>query len=545
MQAPYFPIIYVRGYAMTEGERDETAADPFCGFNLGSTVYRAAIDKKAQPKRFIFESPVLRLASDFGYSDVYEQGADIMDADWLPRSGNQGIAPRSIVVYRYYDSGSTLFSEDAKASPIEDYARGLDKLILRVRDLVCAQEGSALAPADFRCYLVAHSMGGLVVRAFLQNAALGSAEARKAVDKVFTYATPHNGIETAGINVPAWLGAADMNNFNRKRMAGYLALEAAYAKYDRVDYLPAKALPIERMFCMVGSNRADYDVAMGLSRTFAGNGSDGLVKIANASVWGLDDAGNVTHPAATAYAYRSHSGTYGIVNSEEAYQNLTRFLFGDVRVEIWLEIDGVRLPAALEADAGDVDALYQFELLARPRGKRWQLSRRVAEEDSPACRTHKQLASADAGARMVYMSTVFLANRARISSNPDDRTLSYSMDLRVRVPDYEKDRAFWPNQHYEGSYLFRDSLIVTLEPPLAEGGAWTVKFGWESKEVGVATHKHDYQTLKGGALRLEVAFGSAEAKPGISGKIVLIASAWNALMTAPRSPGTASDPPRG
>ena len=47
MQAPYYPIIYVRGYAMTEGERDETASDPFCGFNVGSTVYRAAVDRNA------------------------------------------------------------------------------------------------------------------------------------------------------------------------------------------------------------------------------------------------------------------------------------------------------------------------------------------------------------------------------------------------------------------------------------------------------------------------------------------------------------------
>ena len=526
MQAPYFPIIYVRGYAMTESERDETAADPFCGFNLGSTVYRAAIDKTAPPKRFIFESPVLRLGSDFGYGDVYEQGNDIMDADWQPRGDHAGIDARSIIVYRYYDSGSTLFG-DGEASPIEDYARGLDKLVLRVRDLVCAQEAGALAPEDFRCYLVAHSMGGLVVRAFLQNSGLGSAEARRAVDKVFTYATPHNGIETAGLNVPSWLSLNDMNNFNRKRMAGYLALQSAFAKYDRVDYLPESALPIQRIFCMVGTNRADYGVAMGLSRAFAGNGSDGLVKIANASVWGLDDAGNVTHPAATAYAYRSHSGTYGIVNSEEAYQNLTRFLFGDVRVEIWLEVEGVRLPPALEAAAADVDALYEFELLARPRGKRWLLSRRVSEEDSPACRTHKQLTSGDAGARLVYLSTVFLANRARISKNPDDRTLSYSMDLRVRVPDYEKNNAFWPNQHYEGSYLFRDSLIVTLEPPQADGGAWTVKYGWDSSEVGVATHTQDYKTLQGGEMRLEIDFGSATARPGVSGKVILVASAWN------------------
>jgi hypothetical protein len=32
-----WPIIYVRGYAMTEGEIEATTADPFCGFNLGST----------------------------------------------------------------------------------------------------------------------------------------------------------------------------------------------------------------------------------------------------------------------------------------------------------------------------------------------------------------------------------------------------------------------------------------------------------------------------------------------------------------------------
>ena len=523
MQAPFYPILYVRGYAMTEAERDETAADPFCGFNLGSTVYRASIDKDAPPKRFFFESPVLRLSSDYGYGDVYEQGADIMDAEWKPRSGMQGIDAKSVIVYRYYDAGSTLFG-DGKASTIEDYALGLSRLILKVRELVCAQQAGALAPADFRCYLVAHSMGGLVVRAFLQNPALGSAEARRAVDKVFTYATPHNGIDVAGLNVPGWFGANDMNNFNRKRMADYLNLGAAYEKYDRVDYVPESAFPLERMFCMVGTNRGDYEAAKGLSRTFVGNGSDGLVKIANASVWGLDDANNVTGAAATAFSYRSHSGVYGIVNSEEAYQNLTRFLFGDVRVDLWLQVDEVRLPVEIEND--DVDALYQFELQARARGKRWLLSRRISEEDSPACRSHKQLRTQGAaGARNVYLSTVFLANSAKVSTA--DRTLSYAMDVRVRVPDYEKNNAFWPNQHYEGSYLFRDSLIVTLTPAAQPGGDWKVEYGWQSQSVGVADQSLSYTALKGGKLRIEIELPAPAVKPGIAGKVVLIASAWN------------------
>ena len=68
MKAPFYPIIYVRGYAMSRGEIDETTADPFCGFNLGSTVMRAVATAGAPPRKFVFESPVIRLASQFGTS---------------------------------------------------------------------------------------------------------------------------------------------------------------------------------------------------------------------------------------------------------------------------------------------------------------------------------------------------------------------------------------------------------------------------------------------------------------------------------------------
>ena len=101
--APFYPIIYVRGYAMTQGEINDTAADPFCGFNLGSTVYRATPDKVRPPRKFIFESPVVRLGSDFGYCDVFENGNDIVDPDW-----DGSISLQSIIVYHYYDVASTL-----------------------------------------------------------------------------------------------------------------------------------------------------------------------------------------------------------------------------------------------------------------------------------------------------------------------------------------------------------------------------------------------------------------------------------------------------
>ena len=148
LETPYYPIIYVRGYAGTDQARDEATADPFCGFNCGSAVYRAALEKDKPAKKFIFESPVLRLASDYQYADVYENGLDIMDAGW-----DGPIPPRSIVIYRYYEQASTLLGS-GKTPEIQDFAKGLSQLILRVRDLVCS---NAIPPEEFRCYLVAHS----------------------------------------------------------------------------------------------------------------------------------------------------------------------------------------------------------------------------------------------------------------------------------------------------------------------------------------------------------------------------------------------------
>ena len=529
MQAPFYPIIYVRGYAMSEGERNETAADPFCGFNLGSTVYRSSIRKDDPAKRFIFESPLVRLASDFGYGDVYEEGRDITDPEWKPRGKDeQGIPATSVIVYRYYDAGSGLLGS-GKASDIQVYAKGLSDLILKVRELVVAREG--IAEAEFRCYLVAHSMGGLVVRAFLQNPALGDAAARATVDKFFTYATPHNGIEVLGANVPSWLTLNEIDTFSRTNMAKYLLLEQVLKDHGRVDYLPESAFPLDRVMCLVGTNRLDYQAAMGLSRAFAGNGSDGLVKIANAGLWGIDKHGGISGTAATAYCYRAHSGWFGIVNSEEAYQNLARFLFGDVRVDIWLQVDAVTLPP--DMPEGEVEALYQFELLASPRGKRWSLSRRTVEEDSPACRTHKQLTAPGAsGSNMVYLSTVFLANRAKVSTDKSDRTLSYAMDLGVRVPDYEVERKFWPNQHYEGSYLFRDQLTLVMTPPAPDQAQWKLDYGWLSQGTTSAVNvsksvEMTHAQIVGSKLKVEVPFASTATAPGMRGQVVLVASAWN------------------
>lgn len=508
-----FPIIYVRGYAMSQHEQDETTADPFCGFNLGSTVYRATTDRD-HPKKFIFESPLLRLTTDHEYAIVYRNGLDLSDPDWPGP-----LLRRSVVIYRYYDDASTLLGV-GKTPPIDVFAKGLSDLILRVRDFACKIPENHFTLETFRCYLVAHSMGGLVCRAFLQNPNYGADAARKAVDKIFTYATPHNGIEMAGLNVPAWLSLDEMNNFNRETMAKYLALDPQRKDPDRVDYVSKELLG--KFFCMVGTNRDDYQVAIGASRTFAGNGSDGLVRIENATVWGLDGAQSIPIPCATAYCYRSHSGYFGIVNSEEAYQNLTRFLFGDLRIDIWVDVDTVMLPP--EIAAKDVDGVYQFELLTSPLGRRWYLSRRVAEEDSVACRTHKQLIADDPPAKSIFLSTVFLSMDYRMNKN--DPSLTYSLTMGVRVPDYEVERKFWFDRHVEGAYLFRDTLVVSITPPTKPGEDATATWDWMRDNSGKPSKE---LILKGRDERgstATVEFDSSSA-PGIRGRLRFEVSLWN------------------
>ncbi|WP_219096686.1 triacylglycerol lipase [Pseudomonas sp. UMAB-40] len=526
-----YPIIYIRGYAMTVDERNETAADPFCGFNVGSTLYRATANKAQRPEKFVFESPLVRLTTEYQYQHVYQNGLDIMDEGWEPPKDDEGkpipgIPPRSIVILRYYDDGS-IYLGDGNSRNIEEYARRLNALILKIKTLVCQYreaDGSVMDPKKFQCYLVAHSMGGLVARAFLQSIDSDFEEARRTVNKLFTFATPHNGIDVLGLNVPSWLTDDQKNTFNRDIMARYLNLQDISHKFKgRVDLIPEGALKPERIFCMVGTNRGDYEVAQGVVRAFVGNGSDGLVRIDNASLWGLDENLKPVQ-VATAYAYRSHSGYFGIVNSEEAYQNLVRFLFGDVRVDISLLVESVSLPEVIQKEVDDhkkLEAGYQFEFRAAPKGKRWFLTRRQSIEDSPACRSHEELTGPDTAKRTVYLSSVFLSKRGKVDK---DKALSYVMTFAAKVPDYIINHRFWPDAHYEGTDLFRGTAIVKLTPPENANGDWNVSLAWmEDPHSAITKTVH---ITGDDFIEIDLPFDQPRA-PGIKGLLRLKVRPWD------------------
>ena len=85
IEPPFYPIIYVRGYAGTDDEVEDTVSDPYMGFNLGSTRHRQKWS--GELSRYYFESPLVRLMKDYQYRDVYSAGLDMtLDRPIKPRA---------------------------------------------------------------------------------------------------------------------------------------------------------------------------------------------------------------------------------------------------------------------------------------------------------------------------------------------------------------------------------------------------------------------------------------------------------------------------
>ena len=511
IEKPYYPIIYVRGYAGTKGEIEDTVSTPYMGFNRGSTRLRQLHTGEVEPH--VFESPLIRLMKDHGYVDAYREG------QLLP----QGPIPsRSIWIFRYYDIADEEFGEGERKE-IEFYAEKLREFLGHVRDAVLDRNES---PKRFRVYLVAHSMGGLICRCYLQNTKISDLEDngeaagdwhKKGVDKLFTYGTPHGGIEfRRGMG---WVeGLRDFfdpnnaGNFGPKRMREFLDLpeEVPLNSLDSCDPEERGFCPEERVFCLVGTDSRDYGAAGGLARRAVGEMSDGLVQIKNASVLG----------AARAFVHRSHSGHYGLVNSESGYQNLRRFLFGDARVLVEMTDVSVSLPAKVdkEKDRGkEIRASYHIDTAFSVRGVPVELNRRSYDEASAIFRSYDQLTREN-----TKLFTAFLMQNARV--NRRRRSLGFALRLQVRVPRYEVDKRTF-DDYYEGGILFVDKLNVEVTPRV--DGTSRVRYGWDNRTPDRTSRVLQLES-NGDALIGTVPFGDGRNKyPGIRGKICFNIKRWN------------------
>ncbi|MFD7302548.1 esterase/lipase family protein [Streptomyces pharetrae] len=434
------PIIYVRGFAGDTSGINKAVTDPFYGFNEGSTHVRVGPGEK--PTFHQFESPLLRLHLDEGYHILVEGGQESY-LDTHPE-----IPADSIWIHRFYDASATSWSAKPKEFRLEDAATDLLRLIEKIK----AKSG---AP---RVHLVAHSMGGLVCRCLLQKILPDrGTDPTEHVDKLFTYGTPHGGISfDVGFGVFERLrdtfGIQGGDIFGPRRMYAYLTPDAERRGDEPPDDWDARAVPqgpgrfpVRQVFCLVGTNPGDYDVALGMSSAMVGARSDGLVQIDKAAVPGSHGA----------FVHRSHSGRYGLVNSEEGYQNLRRFLFGDLRIEA--ELVGHRLPA-------DPGVSWQAEVLLAIRGLPVVVHERQAAHWCPLPLPKPATEGADTPS--VPLATTFL--RTDLPRPADSPTMRYA--LHVRILSLRANRRILDfGDHLEQTADFDDSLVVDVGSGAAPG----------------------------------------------------------------------------
>ncbi|QFS49687.1 esterase/lipase family protein [Nostoc sphaeroides] len=442
----YLPIVFVRGYAGTQKDVEQTVNDPFYGFNSGSTHIR--VDEKENPQKFFFESPLLRLMTDHGYQPIVDNQNV---SNQIKRLSAQ--LHKTIWIYRFYDISTPSFgSSSVVRQEMEEIAKGLKNLIQNVKKTTGAD----------KIYLVAHSMGGLVCRSLIQKIYPEQGEqAADSIDKFFTYATPHGGIDFeigSGLleNLRDKFQLNNSDDFGPQRMYQYLTPDIKPTTELPEDFQLEKLQSIEnafspdRVFSLIGTNAHDYEEAFGFSRKFVGVKSDGLVQIDKAYIAG-------SHRA---YVHRSHGGRYGILNSEEGYQNLQRFLFGDIQVK--LSLSNVELQ--------DLDKnFYQLETRVALRGLPIPIYEQAIAHYCPIT---QELTRTD---KPVPLFTAFLIPR---NSATDDNTCRYA--LRLALHSFTKQETNWlRDSHLDQVPLWSDYLITDVAE---SNSTYEAKYSWNSRE---------------------------------------------------------------
>ncbi len=476
------PIIYVRGYAGPTSGIDTQVDDPFYGFNKGATHVRVGGDGK--PMFYQFEGPMLRLMTDESYQLLVHG-----DQHALLSAAAAGSLPAATIwVYRFYDQAATTFVPPAHPGvfgwlhrhvsadgfDIESAAAGLYDLI----ELVLRKTKDAE-----RVIVVAHSMGGLVARCMMQKICeqpdtsdkdnpRPRKRARELISKFFTYGTPHGGI-SFDISALNWaeeaFGPAGSQIFSPPKMYGYLTPGARFGDEPGADanwnpqVIPRDVFDVDDVFCLIGTDPADY----GLSKVVVGPKSDGLVRIEHAYVKGANRA----------YVYKSHSGSYGEVNSEEGYQNLRRFLFGRFKVHASLE----GLPA------GGHSPVWQADMRLAVRGLPVIMSEQLAAHWCPIQLTEEAQRAAGKPDPAIPLVTTFVRDAAEDSpapgaAAPHGGRSRYSLTLRVYQLDQQAG-SFNFGEHLEQVPDWADTLIADVGPNEAGTGlrSW---LAWNSEVAG-------------------------------------------------------------
>jgi hypothetical protein len=346
----HLPIILIRGFGGLTVEDEKALA--YQGFNDGS-VY-----PQKRGENYIYEGLILRLLKHrrqyydatnvVGYfanqvTDAQPVPKDLSDLDASFFTGHKVVIDAAMAlrllqsegdpfctvwVFRYYDLNDRTFAV---------YGEALVRLIQFIQALLRIKQHADPAHRDspLKVNIIAHSMGGLIVRDAVQRAyprLTGRIDAAdQAINKIVTLGTPHKGISFQLIRELRWLGIEaedELRHFNPNEQENQRN-EAAWVNFHR-------HFPLERLLTVVGTNFRSYGVRASTwaNRLFAVGGeygpnynrSDGLVKQAYAQLDG----------APRTFVHKCHGGFDSLVTSRETYEITTRFFNGNVRARLRL-----------------------------------------------------------------------------------------------------------------------------------------------------------------------------------------------------------------
>ncbi|WP_428307989.1 esterase/lipase family protein [Lacipirellula sp.] len=374
------PLILIRGFGGLDVEDERRVA--YQGFNDG-TVYPLK-----RGENYIYEGMLLRfLKCDYKYFDAtnvigYYRSPSIAEPKDLPPQleklgadlfvgGKMVVDPgmamslvkqkvdiaRTVWVFRYYDL------DDRK---IKAYGKALVRLIDFIRKLASIDNGTVP-----KVNIIAHSMGGLLVREAIQ-ASYPESE-RKASDfinKVVTLGTPHRGITFQLLKKWLFIESADELKHFSPEFQRDSEEPSSYVNFQ-------KFFPKERFLTVVGTNYRTYGVrvASTLNRLFGVDGeygpnynrSDGLVKQTNAELPGCPRT----------FVHKCHGGEDSLVTSREAYEIATRFFFGNIKAKLSL----VKAEVNRKLDIFGKSEIF-FGVSIKPRGVDFDLFHQSREAEN-------------------------------------------------------------------------------------------------------------------------------------------------------------------
>jgi pimeloyl-ACP methyl ester carboxylesterase len=463
------PIILIRGFGGL-GTVDERRV-AYQGFNDG-TVYPGK-----RGENYIYEGLVLRLLkSDWEYRDAtnvvgyypqdqppheelppelkglqkFFEGQVAADpAMALSIASSTKSVMNTVWVFRYYDFENRTF---------ESYGTGLVRLVDFIRAL--AKSFGQNSPPKVN--IIAHSMGGLIVRHAVQvdypRIKKSARAAEDYIHKIVTLGTPHRGISFQVLDRLAGFGAAEeLNAFDP---------EGPAADSDESDNWSFKRFGDHfnprRLLTVVGTNFKAYGsgAAVLLNRIAsvpgefgpAYNRSDGLVKQAFAQVPG----------APRTFVHKCHGGSDSLVTSREAFEIATRYFYGNVYARL-------RLVEAKITRGMDLFGRSEFFLgvSIKPRGVDFDLFHQSAEAQNCYGPFHSDDLSddlsddggfdwADHNERLIWEGWLDTRVGHRNANRP-------SPDLVIRLDIYvgERDRwgiGFSDNRVYQKQYYLQAML---------------------------------------------------------------------------------------